>query len=760
MFARIVIDMKNDHIDDYYDYLIPDTLQEFVKIGTRVLVSFGFQDLLGYVIELTDESKYEKNIKEIKAVLDYEQELTLEQVELAKYISNKYQVNMVNVLELMIPSFLKGQKRSYLVIKDYDKLHPVLHLLFGGKTRVFVDNKIMNNYNLVRKEIATGNITLDYDLYTYGKGKKHKLYRVTNEAIFKNEKRNLIINYVLNHPDATEEMIYSYVDCSEYLLKQLVKEGFLSYTEVVRLEENDNYKTISKDFQFSFDQTQTIERYNKGRNNNYLLYSNDELFKINFYLNIIEENMKKSLPTIFICPTIFIAEELTLFLKKKLSGFNIVTLNSKNSKSDNYNTFMNVKYNKFDILVSTISGIFLPFKTIGTMIVIDEDSNYYLNENYPYYDAIDICLFRTKYHDSKLLLTTSSPSIENYNKTEYGDIDLLTSLPIKKGNVNIVDMRHSIMSGSNEIISNVLYKKMKEALDNNKQVILYSNDKSYSNSLKCRECGQVLKCPTCGIPLTLYKDKKIAKCSYCDYKVEDYHNCNKCGSSNIITFGYGLEKIKEVVNNMFPNKVVLQVDSETMSSIEKYEESILKIEDGLVDIIIGTNILTKRINNSSIGLVAIVSADRSLHSNDYRANENTYNSIAKMINFDNLIVQTYYPKNNIINYACIGDFDSFYEEEIDTRRQLNYPPFYEVNKISITGEFKELYHFANYFKKVFTRIVNGTVLGPVYDVKIKGIKLIIKHNDFEKVIKIYNDTKYALKDKDILTSFERKPKVI
>ena len=242
MFARIVIDMKNDHIDDYYDYLIPENLMDFVKVGTRVLVSFGFQDLLGYVIELTDESKYASNIKPIKAVLDFEQELTLEQVELAKYISNRYHVNLVNVLELMIPSFLRGQKRSYLVIKNYDRLHPVLHMLFEGKSRVFIDNKVINNYALVKKEIANGNITVDYDLYTYGKGKKQKIYTVIKEAIFKSEKRNKVLNYVLSHPESTEEMIYTNVDCSEYLLKQLVKEGYLEVQEIVKLDDKNEQK--------------------------------------------------------------------------------------------------------------------------------------------------------------------------------------------------------------------------------------------------------------------------------------------------------------------------------------------------------------------------------------------------------------------------------------------------------------------------------------------------------------------------------------
>lgn len=760
MFARVVIDMKNEHINDYYDYLIPNNLEEFVKIGTRVLVSFGFQDLLGYVIELSESSKYENNIKSIKAVLDFEQELTIEQVELAKYLSNKYYVSMVSVLDLMIPSFLKGQKRSYLVVKDYDKLHPILHMLFEGKNRVFVDNKIINNYSLVRKEIEKGNVTLDYDLYTYGKGKKQKLYSVNKDVIFKNEKRNKIIRYVSSHPEATEEMIYSNVDCSEYLIKQLVKEDYLSFKEVTKFEDINEPKFINNYHQFTFDQSQTLERYKNGRNKNYLLYSNDENFKINFYLKIIEENMNRGLPTVFIAPTIFIAEELTIFFKKMLDGFNIVTLNSKNSKNDNYNAFMNVKYNKFDILVSTISGIFLPFKRIGTIVVIDEDNSYYLNENYPYYDAIDVCNYRAKYHEAKLVLTSAAPSIENYYKLEYGEFDLLHSGSMVIGNVDIVDMKTSIMSGSDAIISTSLYNKMKEVLNNNKQVILYANNKAYSNIIKCRQCGTILKCPSCGIPLSLHKEKKVAKCNYCDHKVYDYEVCNKCGSNNINTFGFGLEKIKEVLSNLFPNKSILQIDSDNLKTVEEYEDAILQIEDGVVDIIIGTNILHKKINNSNIGLTAILSADRMLNSNDYRANEFTYGNIANLISCENLIIQTYYPNNNVIKYASVGNYDSFYEEEIIKRKQFGYFPFFEVNKISITGDFQEIYHFANYFKKVFSRVVEGSILGPVYDYRVKGVKLIVKHNDYDKIIKIYEDTINAFKSKNVLTSFERKPKVI
>lgn len=760
MFAKVVVDIKNESISEYYDYSIPENLEDYVAVGTRVLVPFGYQDLLGYVIELSTSTKYEKSVKAIKAVLDFEQELTEEQIALAKFMASYYHTSMVQVLNLMIPSFLKGQKRRWLVIKDYDQLHPVLHLLFEGKKRVFVDQKVQDNYSLVKKEINKGNITLDYDLFTYGKTKKQKQYLVKNDAVFKNEKRNKIMSFLKNNPSANEDLIIQVLDCSQYLLNKMVKENYITYEEVPVLLDNNVSKKIVFDYQFSFDQMQTIERYGKTKVKKFLLFSNDEEFKLNFYLHIIFENNKGKLPTIFIAPTLFIAEELTLFLKQKLQGYKIVTMNSKNSQNENYETFMNVKYDNFDIAICTLNGLFLPFKTIGTIVLLDEENNYYLNENYPYYDTCDIVNFRAEYHNARLVLTSSSPSINNYYNSEVGKYDLLTSGTLKKGHMQIVNMKEQLISGSNKIISKTLDKAIDDTLKASKQVMLLVNSKAYSSTIKCRDCGEVLKCPTCNIPLTFYKEKNVAKCSYCDYKIFNYESCTKCGSTNIVQYGYGLEQVKELLMKTYPNYNILQIDSDSLKNHDYYEDAITKIEDGSANIIIGTNIMSKYINNYNIGLVAILSTDRLLNSSDYRASEYTYNSIAKTISYPNVIIQTYYPQNAIIQYASNGDYDKYYEEEIKRREVLSYAPFINVSRIIIIGDFKEMYHFANYFKKVYSKIVEGTILGPTYDYKEKGVKLIIKYQDYDKVMKIYDDTCNVFKDKKVSTNFERKPKVM
>lgn len=760
MFAKIVIDMKNDNINDYYDYLIPEQFIDFVGVGSRVLVEFGYQDLLGYVIEVSENSDYKNHIKEIKMVLEYEKELLPEQIELAKYISNYYHVSLANVLDLMIPSFLKGQKRNYLKVKDYNRLHPVLHMLFEGKTKVMINSSILKNYNLVKKEIANSNITVEYELYSYGKSKLQRIYRVQSRKETKSVKRNKIIDFVSNHPDVTEEMILSYIDCSEWMIKTLVKEGYLSYQEVAILDDDLREKIVHNEYKYTFSQEQTVERFFKSKSMNFLLFSNDYDFKNSFYLDIIKNNQTQNKATVFITPTVFIAEELLMFFRKKLDGYNIISMNSKNSQSDNYNAFMNSKHNNFDVLVCTTSGVFLPFSNVGTFVVVDEENINYIKENYPYYETKKVVEKRSELINAKVLYTSSSPSIESYYNCEIGELELLSTGKSILGNVNIVDMKDSILNGSNIIISNTLKEKMDESLQSGKQVVLIINNKSYSNIIRCRDCGNVIKCPTCGIPLTYYKEKNIMKCNYCDLKLQDFSKCLNCSSTNMISFGFGLEQVHELLDQMYPNKKVLRIDSDVLRSIEDYDNAILQIEEGFADIIIGTNILTKYVNTSNIDLIAMLDCDKLLFSNHYQANEMLFNNIQKIVSSNNVVLQTYYPTFYTIKYASKGDYESFYDEEIKKRKDFKYSPFNEVNRISVTGEYKEMYHFINYFKKVFTRIVDGSVLGPVYDPKIKGVRLILKHNDISKVYKIYDDTCDSFKQKDIKSSFERKIKVM
>ncbi|HEY8445163.1 MAG TPA: hypothetical protein VIK94_03420, partial [Bacilli bacterium] len=160
MFAKVVVDIKASNLNETFDYLIPQELEDLIFIGSRVIVSFGFNDVLGYVVKIEEDSEYKDNIKPIKEVLDYEKELTDEQVELAKYLSTSLHAPLVNTLDLMMPAFLKSKQRKYLYINDYQKLHPTLAMLFKGKKKVLIDQEILQHFSLVKKEVAQGNIQI------------------------------------------------------------------------------------------------------------------------------------------------------------------------------------------------------------------------------------------------------------------------------------------------------------------------------------------------------------------------------------------------------------------------------------------------------------------------------------------------------------------------------------------------------------------------------------------------------------------------
>lgn len=765
-FAKVVVDLKNNQLDTSYDYIIPEALEDFIDVGSRVLVSFGFQEIMGYVIGISDDSIYAKNAKSIIDCLDYDQELSKEQIELALYISKLMHVKLIAVLQLMIPSFLKGQSRKYLVVKEYNKLHPELALLFKGKDRLPVNDSIKKVFDLVKSEIKKGNITLDYNYYYYGRSKKIIEYSI-NEAVkgFKSSKREAIYNYVSYHKGCVIDDIMKFVNCSFSLIKDMVKDGDLLTREVPVISDEVNELKNECNYKFSFDDEATIQNYFLSENKKFLLHSNDENFKAAFYLRIVEECKKRGEQVLITCPTIILQEEILMYLRKNLSGYKIYGMTNKNTNSEKYDCYMNVKYNACDCVVTTHNGIFLPFANLGAIIVVDEENNNYNNENYPYYRACDVLDYRSEYHNAKIMYTSSSPSLYNYKRAEDGILKHLTKINNYKNIRRVINMKDAILNGENEVISNYLKARMKDRLDKGEQIMLFVSSKAYSSMLVCDACGKILKCPQCRMTLNYYKEKNVLRCNYCDYKNENLSSVTHCSCGGTYRpFGFGQEKVYEVISEMFPDKRILNVNADLMSKRDDYNEALIAIEENKVDIIIGTNILTKSINADNITLVGFVNFDNYLNNSSHRANEYSYNFISKLSNKEEVIIQAYNTDSWILKEAIANDYDTYYEKEINSRKELGYEPFNEVNRITVTGDFKQRYAYVKYLRKVFMgyfRPGDGNtynILGPIYDYRTQGVKVIVKHNDFNKMCEILDKTSEVFSKEKIYVNFERYPK--
>lgn len=774
MIAVISIDVQVSYVNDEYDYIIPPQLEDYVKIGSRVLVEFGVRKVLGFVIDIKDKSDFKGTLREVVQVLDFDSELSLEQIMIAKEMSKSTKTYLSSCLSVMYPYFLKSKFRKFISINNVESLDPHIISLFDNKKKISLTSDLLKEYPKIRKEINNGNLLLDYDLYSYGKTKQVKEYFVNRncENIYSKYKgiKKKLIDYLMRKEYATLDEIKEFIGCSSYIIKSLERDEVLYYREVKPKVDNNLIRPKLSNKIFDFDGKIIKQKYLDMSNKPFLLYSNDEKFSFDFFLDICIDNINNNKKTMIVCPTLISLYNIYYYLHRYLEGYDVVNLSGDLSNSEYYENYKKITSGNFDCFVTSKVGIFTKTPSLATIIVYDEGNYNYISEMTPKYNSIEILKLRANYHNAKIVMHSSPLTIENYYHYFLADYNLLKYIKKTNNNVSIVDMQDELLQ-NRLLVSKKLEEGINKALAKDKQVMLILNSKGYSNTLKCRKCGKVIKCEKCNIPLTYYKDKNEFKCRYCGKGIENI-TC-KCGCTDFAMYDMGLEMLKEKLDYLFPLSKILLIDSNTLKEYSDYENVVVSIESKDVDIIIGTSNALGLSHFADLDLISLVSVDTILNYSDYKASFNTfaliYNSVntntlnKNLLNYDdniNIIIQGFNLNHYAIKYGISLDFNAFYEEEIKFRKTFNYPPFREVNKIIITGEYKDIYYCANYFKKVYSSVTKtqNMVLGPVY-VKIKkGVQLIIKSDDFEKLSKIIDEVKNKFKDKDVLISFERYPR--
>ena len=290
MYASITIDVLTNNLNDTYTYHVPEELERYIGIGSRVIVDFGVRRVLGYVIELKSDSGYDGSIRDIVEVLDYSKELSEEQIELAKRISVETKCSLIHALDCMVPSFLKTKYRKFITIKNEEEVDPNILMLFGDKKRITLSSDLIKEYPKIRKEIDSGNINLDYDVYTYGKRKSVKVYGLNKfmEHVYKSfeNKRLELVSFLENNPYVTLDFIRENINVSKYLVDALVKENIILTKNVYELVSQEKNKVSLRNVEFSFNESIVIDKYKSIKGKPFLLYTNSEEFSLKFYLDL------------------------------------------------------------------------------------------------------------------------------------------------------------------------------------------------------------------------------------------------------------------------------------------------------------------------------------------------------------------------------------------------------------------------------------------------------------------------------------------
>lgn len=695
MIAEVLVEIQK--IDKTFTYLIPSNLK--VQIGIRVLVPFGKQKLEGFVVDIKDKIPSEYELKEIIDLVDETPILNKELLDLGKYLSKKTLCTLTSAYQTMLPTALKAK----------------------------INNKIT---------------------------KKTVLYiRKIKDYIPNNAKEEIIIN-LLNNEDISLKEANT---ISSYIINKLIDKGIIEKyeKEVYRLEED--IERLENEPILTSEQQTVISKININTFKSYLLHGVTGSGKTEVYMQLIKTVINNQKQALVLVPEISLTPQLVNTFKRRF-GNNIAILHSHLSNGEKYDEWRKIVRKEVNIVIGARSAVFAPLSNIGIIIIDEEHSNTYKQENNPRYNAIDMGLYRAKYYNCPIILGSATPSIESYTRAKaniYELLEMKTRVNNNLPKVTLVDMKEEIRN-KNTIFSQVLKDKINEKLNNNEQIIILLNRRGYTTITTCNNCGFIHKCPKCDIPLTYHLKSKKMVCHYCNYEANKLYKCPKCESHDIKERGMGTEKLEEEVLKEFNGAKVVRMDVDTTRTKQAHKKIINDFEHGIYNILIGTQMIAKGLDFPKVTLVGVINGDASLAIPDFRSGERTFqllNQVSGRAGRSNLSGEVIIQGFNIDHYSLVcaknHDYLSFYNEEMKIRKILKYPPFYNLCLIKIQGANdikceEESNKIVFYLK---SNLKDEIILGPTVAVipKINNIyyyQIIIKYKDTKKIypyLKFIND---------------------
>ena len=638
MVAGVLIELSASAVDKIFEYSIPKSLINDIKVGVRVLVPFGRMTLEGFVLEIKNEKEIDRELKEIISVIDKDVVLNKELLELGKTIKNNTLSTLISCYQVMLPKALKAGRN--------------------------------------------GNIK--YDTY-------YKLNDSYDKSIKLNSTQEKLISLVKNKEVLRKDLI----DVSLSSLNTLIKKNILLEVkkEHYRLNYNKNItskKTLTKM------QLSVVDSVVKNDPNTYLLYGVTGSGKTEVYMEIIDYYLKKGKTSIVLVPEISLTPQMIERFQNRF-GNRIAAIHSGLSDGEKYDEYRRISRGEVDIVIGARSAIFAPLENIGVIIVDEEHSDSYKQSDpSPRYNAKDVALIRSKYHNCSVILGSATPSLESMARAIKGVYKLLELSERINGKnlpkVNIIDMNSEIKKVKGHF-SLELISKIKDRLEKDEQVILLLNRRGYSSFVTCKNCGYTFKCPHCDITLTYHKTSNTLRCHYCGYGEKVFETCPSCKQKALSNLGVGTEKIEEELTNMFPYSKVLRMDYDTTSKKGMHEKLIEEFKNHKYNILLGTQMVAKGLDFQDVTLVGVINADTSLNIPDFRSSENTFSLLSQVAGRSGrsqkegeVIIQTYNPNHYAISLTKNHDYLGFYKQEMNIRKALKYPPYFYICNIRISGK--------------------------------------------------------------------------
>lgn len=695
MEAEVLIGYGAKIIDKAFSYDVPKNLEDKLKVGMKVVVPFGKTTTNGFVINIKNKTS-ENELKSITSIADETFVLNDELLKLGKYIKETTLCSLVTSYQCMLPSSMKIKN----IKSNYQKYDEYLILNSRDLAKDFIKNN-------ARKKRA---LTLLNDL-------------LNTDKVLKKNYSSAIVEPLLN----------------ENIIK-IVKEN------KYRINKTNDKKTAKK---LTDEQLNVYESITSSLNTNdiFLLLGVTGSGKTEVYMQVIEKVIAEKKNVIMLVPEISLSMQIVNRFYERF-GSSVAIFHSALSEGEKYDEYHKILNGDVHLVVGTRSAIFAPFPNIGLIILDEEQSSNYKQDNNPRYHAKDIAIWRSQYHHCPIILGSATPSLESMARASKGVYKLLTLKnrigSAKLPKITLVDMQVEYKK-RNMIVSDKLDSLIKERINNHEQVIIFLNRRGFTTIKTCKNCGFTFKCPHCDITLIYHKSSNHLRCHYCGYTLLNTDICPECHEEALTSYGLGTEKLEEELKIRYKDANILRMDADTTSKKGSSEAMIKQIENGDIDIIIGTQMISKGFDFPKVTLVGIINADETLNIPDFRSGERTYELISQTAGRagrkdlpGEVIIQTFNPENKTLLYVANNDYLGMYNYEMNIRKTLKYPPYFYLTIIKIaskdynmaSSEISKVYSFLN--KNLNNVIMLGPTTAPMF--KVNGIyrfQIILKYKNYE-----------------------------
>lgn len=720
-YAEVIIDNRASSVDRPFTYAI-NAFEDIAKEGMRVVIPFGRgnKPIKGFIIGIIDKlDNDEYKVKNILDVIDTKPLVSKELISLGLWMKDRYLSPYLDSLQPILPPGDFKEIQIFIELKDNKELSynnnekKILEYLKINGTSNLEDIKSkldISNINPIIKKLEDDEIIdIIMDIKTVINKKYEKWVKVEDldgdkghEIIGGRSKKQLLIyDYLLKVKEIPVKEILAELSTSLSTLRSLEEKNLISIYEK-EITRNPLSRSIPKynkhllNHQQYLVFTNIMKSIDEDRDENFLIHGITGSGKTEVYLQLVEEMLRMNKDTIILVPEISLTPQtIDRFVGR--FGEEVAVLHSKLSQGERFDQWRSIREGKVKIVVGARSAVFAPFSNLGLIIIDEEHENTYKSSQNPKYDTIEVALKRNELEGATVVMGTATPSMETYYNSQIGRFKLLElkeratrgELP----EVVLVDMRLELVNGNKSIFSLELYNELKRNLENKKQTILFLNRRGFSTFVSCRSCGYVAKCYNCDISMTYHRNIDKLRCHYCGDTANSPEICPSCGSKYIKYFGIGTEKVEEQTKDLFPDARVVRMDSDTTSEKGSFDEILERMKRGEIDILIGTQMISKGLDFPNVTLVGIIAADTTLNLPDFRSPEKAFQLVTQVAGRSGrgdypgkVILQTYNPDHYSIIFSKDQDYNSFYNMEIGLRKEFLYPPFINLISILIYGD--------------------------------------------------------------------------